>query len=60
VQEMIDALHVEKLRLLDLRLMLCKHSRSGAHKRLVAALDAVNLAISDINNEKGKKNESHL
>ncbi|MGZ8954488.1 MAG: hypothetical protein ACXW0Q_07400 [Methylovulum sp.] len=56
MNDIINILEAEKLRLLDLRLLLCKHSRSGAHNRLVGATDALNQAISDIKTEmkKGK------
>ena len=54
MNEILELLETEKLRLLDLRLLLCKHSRSGAHKRLVGATDALNLAITDIKTEVGK------
>jgi hypothetical protein len=58
--ELLRILGEEKTRMLDLRLLLCKHSRSGAHKRLTAALDAINLAIKDIENENRRnRNENN-
>jgi hypothetical protein len=57
MNEILELLETEKLRLLDLRLLLCKHSRSGAHKRLVGATDALNLAILDIKQSEGNKND---
>jgi hypothetical protein len=57
MNDILELLETEKLRLLDLRLLLCKHSRSGAHKRLVGATDALNLAILDIKQSEGTKHD---
>ncbi|MDD4995830.1 MAG: hypothetical protein PHW53_05210 [Patescibacteria group bacterium] len=48
MNEMIEILEEEKLRLMDLRRMLLKHSESGAHHRLAYVTDAINQAIDDI------------
>ncbi len=54
--KIVQMLEEEKLRLLDLRRMLLKHSESGAHHRLAYVTDAINQAIDDLIS----KNKQHL